>query len=310
MALYINGQLQTMMPASSISNIRYIEEDDVVQLYYDGQWRDWKSGGMAYPVGTETTFSYKGSIDSFEIPATGVWQIDLLGAGITYKSEKKGGKTTLYEQFQSGDLLYIGVGGTCSGTTGGYNGGGNGYNHSTSTYTDYGHGGAGATHVALMSGTIRDIGVVNLDKILGIAGGAGGGANNNNSGGVGGGLTGASASSPYGTQCAGTGGSQTSAGSNATGIPSAGITVTSSTLGGFGYGGSGTSSNQAIGGGGGGLYGGGFGIYDGAAGGGSGYIKNTQSITIGTVTYSPVTTQGAGSSGNGTCIFTYLGRAS
>ena len=58
------------------AGIRYDEETDTVQLFYEGEWVDWKTAGLAYPVGTQTTFSYKGSVDAFEIPATGYWALE------------------------------------------------------------------------------------------------------------------------------------------------------------------------------------------------------------------------------------------
>lgn len=50
MALYINGQLQTMS-----SKIRYNESTDMVQIYYQGQWHDWQAGGANIPDGKTVT---------------------------------------------------------------------------------------------------------------------------------------------------------------------------------------------------------------------------------------------------------------
>lgn len=50
MALYINGQLQTMS-----SKIRYNESTDMVQIYYQGQWHDWQAGGANIPDGSTVT---------------------------------------------------------------------------------------------------------------------------------------------------------------------------------------------------------------------------------------------------------------
>lgn len=301
MALYINGQLQTMMPASSISNIRYVEADDVVQLYYDGQWRDWKSGGMAYPVGTEFTFDFTGTIQNFVIPATGNWQLEVWGAGGGYGNDNyeggsssplggKGGYAKGTAYFDIEDEIFIVVGGRgknyseTATSSHSYNGGGIG-------------GGGGATHIGLTETLLKNT----LENNLLIVGGGGGGGSVTNSWGArsggnagdGGGLTGGNAPSTSGEYASsgGRGGSQSVGGSGAN-------------SGSYGQGGN-SYSNYTCGGGG-GYYGGGSG-YMGAnnneagGGGGSSFMS---SILSNTQTISGDRTAGT----NGLAKIKYLGR--
>lgn len=323
MALYINGQLQTMMPASSISNIRYVEEDDMVQLYYNGQWRDWKSGGMAYPVGTVTTFEYTGQVEEFTIPATGLWKLEVWGGqgGLG----NKGGHSLGYKLFESGDTIYIAVGGqgliktgtdvTTTGgiAAGGWNGGGNGSRREyTAGSTGNTGGGGGATHIATQ---LIDDGQLkyysqNTDYILIVAGGSGGGQYQGSEfgnqqysgyGGAGGGLTGTNGDSKSGgivDPSFGYGGSQSSGGLGTYGFN-----------GSFGQGGAIGEGVYRTAGGGGGYYGGGAGGYNGCygcGGGGSGYIGGVPAITVGSTTYSPSTENNIRSN-NGLAQMTYLG---
>ena len=295
MALYINGQLQTMMPASSISNIRYVEANDVVQLYYDGQWRDWKSGGMAYPVGTEIVFDYTGAVEEFIIPATGNWKLECWGAqggggggesptGIT---GGKGGYSKAVGYFDIDTALYIAVGQYGgdetkwdSGTR--WNGGGRCYGWTSSSQgRDYASCGGGATHIATENrGQLKEYSQ-NTGDILIVAGGGGGGEHRWGGtsfdylayGGVGGGgnTAGGNGQTAQSGATAGTGGTLSSGG---TGYYS----------GSFGQGAPATSSNAYYSGGGGGFYGGGAGgnaSYVGTGGGGSGYIKSTLTDTVG-----------------------------
>lgn len=148
--------------------------------------------------------------------------------------------------------LYIYVGGngrsSCSGTGGGYNGGGNAGRSGTSG------AGGGATHVALVPGLLSTL-ESQKQNILIVAAGAGGGGNSYGSkiGRNGGGLTGQG-----GDGCAG--GSQTAGGSGGA-------------AGSFGRGGHRSGGNNDGGGGGAGFYGGGASNGDGGGAGGSSYIK-------------------------------------
>lgn len=290
--------------------IKYDEENDVIQLYYDGQWRDWKTGGMAYPVGTEVEFIFKGIVEEFVIPATGNWKVECWGAqgGAGYRNYNggsatyaggKGGYAVGTKRFEVDETLYICVGGAGTSSGGaGYNGGGTGANCG---------GGGGATHVAV---TTKDL-LKNTQSqnvlIVGAGGGGAGGVDNwlsvTPTPGNGGGYTGGSGNSMSWSNYKGSftangggGGTQSTAGSGGSGSYGSGGS------GGYGYGGSASGRGGA---GGAGFYGGGAGgkgsdNADAAGGGGgSSYIKTTLSDT---------NTLAGQREGNGYAKFTYMGR--
>ena len=189
-----------------------------------------------------------------------------------------------YKITGASQTLYICVGGqgmTASPYTGGYNGGGTGGGKSGTDSA----GGGGATHIATMTGTLRQIGEANKSKVLIVGGGAGGNGCTNWIGGQGGGGNTAPAT-------VGTGGTSYTPGGNP-GTTSGAGSMTSITgyaeAPGFGYGGSGDTVNYGCGGGGGGYYGGTNGNNQSgggsSGGGGSGFCGNgcTQvSATAGT----------------------------
>lgn len=285
MAMYVNGRLQTMMPANSISNIRYVEADDMVQLYYDGQWRDWKSGGMVYPVGTEIIFDYTGQVVDFVIPATGNWKLEVWGAagGNAGSGPGKGGYSKGIATLQNGDEISVAVGG--QGITGsafqfydgGFNGGG--YARCHSNWENTVGSGGGATHIAMGNrGELKEYELHTTDLLI-VAGGGGGGEHMNNAGvqnvkggdGAGGNYSGLAGGNTSAT--GGGGGTQNAGGSGVV----AGV---------FGCGGNADNTSYesyyVYSGGGGGYYGGGAGggyYYGAGGGGGSGYIKSTLTDT-------------------------------
>jgi hypothetical protein len=306
--------------------IRYVEEDDMVQLYYNGTWRDWKSGGMAYPVGTATNFSYMEEVQSFEIPATGSWKLEVWGAkggngydqvDVATRNTVAGGNGGYAKgvcNLTSGDIIYIVTGGAgmsyATASSGGYNGGGaNNISSPGSGQGGRGGAGGGATHIAINNGDLLKN--TSIDDLLIVAGGGGGGGKSDDwspytvgAGGSGGGLTGGTGGSTYnassGNGQGGTGGSQSAGG-------------TGSQNGSYGQGGnlvtgfnSGGGKGDSAGAGGGGYYGGGAGyrlvysnqINGGSGGGGSSYIKNTLTDTV--------TTAGL-CDGAGHATITYLG---
>lgn len=227
-------------------------------------------------------YMYKSStIQTFTVPVTGKYKIEVWGAqggSNAYLGPFPGGYggySVGVVQLTKGDNLYIVVGGagldspgTTSGASnvGGYNGGGTGW-----------ASGGGATHVALVTGTLSEIGyanfVTNNNGII-VAGGGGGSAIGR--GGDGGGAIANNGINPSGYDVAGHGGTQTEAG------------VGNGGSGSFGVGGNG--ANAASSGAGGGLYGGSGGRDPGpwsaigAGAGGSGYIasstlKSTSKVT-------------------------------
>lgn len=245
-------------------------------------------------IGEMKVFSYTGGMQSFTIPEDGLYKLTVSGATGAAGTESSGGKGGFsygYKSFTKGTVIYICVGGQSS-----YNGGGS---RGTWGYQQGGVGG-GASHMALVSGTIESIGKSTFDsKGLIVAGGGGGGSGEGGSvtGGIGGGTSGGSpgASNNYGSS--GGGGTQTSGGSSG-GRSSAGY---------FGHGGNNNTSDVS-GGGGGGYYGGGGGSLCG--GGGSGWIQGVPSIKFNGITYSSTTTAGAGTLSNGEATITFIARPS
>lgn len=235
-------------------------------------------------IGESQRFNYSGTIQTFVVPKNGLYQLETFGAQGGSKESYVGGKGGFsqgYAMLKKGDTLYVCVGGYS--VYGGYNGGGIG-----KPYASYwGCGGGGATHIANMTGVLKD---VSKDALLIVAGGGGGCCIRAN-GASGGGLTG----SGFSGDGAG-GGSQTAGGRK-------GVWGTAGT---YGQGGTSDGTFNDIGGGGGGLYGGGGGYAGGA--GGSGYIDGVPSVTYKGTTYSPSTENGK-NTGNGYAIITFLASA-
>lgn len=212
---------------------------------------------------------YSGEAKQLNLPK-GVYKLECWGAqGGTYSSYQGGYGGYSYGTLTLKDdtLLYLYVGGQPATNTsnrvvvtGGFNGGGNGYNRDySSTYT-YGQGGGGSSDIRISTD--------NLYARVIVAGGGGGSASvNANTTKYGGGTSGGSPTSGYGA-------SQTGAG----------------TSGSFGQGGStiasGYNYKYGSGGGGGGWYGGGACAsysdhtnYRGYNGGGSGYVYTSDTAS-------------------------------
>lgn len=228
-------------------------------------------------VGEIQHFAYTGTVQKFVVPISGIYRLTVVGGDQNGNRGGKGGTSVGYILLKKGTIVYVCVGG--NGNTR-YNGGGSGY-----------AGAGGATHMALMTGTLAAIGARNLDKILIVAGGGGGryyDSNCNTGGGGGGGITGGTGETDYGYGdfYGGSGGSQT-----------------------YGYAfGQGQSCGTDAGAGGGGLYGGYAGQTGCGGGGGSGYIGGVPEFTYKGTTYSPVTISGSGNSGaaNGEAAITLI----
>jgi len=213
-------------------------------------------------------FDYTGDYQTFTVPVTGTYKIDLWGAGMN----GLGGYTSGTIELEKEEKLYVYIGGTSSNpSTGGYNGGGKSGRYENVS----GNSGAGATDIRLVSGTWNNATSLR-SRIMVAAGGCGGIAGTGGTGiGHAGGLIGYSTvpASPYQTSKGGNG-SQTAGGTSGVAIGSGTATSYRGTSGGFGYagnGGRGVYSGYA-GGGGGGYYGGsgGVGGYQGGWGGGGG----------------------------------------
>ena len=283
-----------------------------------------KCGMASCPNGTKS-FSYTGDIQSFKVPCTGTYKLEVWGAqgGDATCGERPGGKggySTGTINASKNDRLYIVVGGqggmanTQNPTVeGGYNGGAKATtaDGSGSQGECFGSGG-GATHIALETGLLSTF-ESNQSSLLIVAGGGGGSGYYYayspyicyGSGGAGGGLTALDAYDYVKNKCVispsigGYGASQTT------------DTRNSNTLakGTFGAGGVYSSNATGVTGGGGGYYGG-----DSAqnlgAGGGSGYIggvTNGQSIDgdSSMPTHDGTSTM-TGNTGNGYAKITYI----
>lgn len=257
--------------------------------------------GQIVNVGDHIDVSYSGSIQQYEIPFNGLYQLEVWGGegGYTYKNNKtvyggKGGKSSGYKKLNKGQIIYIVVGGgggnswndpNLTPIYGGYNGGGHGY----SGYSFDGGGGGGATHIAPISGLLSNENV--WESVYIVAGGGGGGAYQNElspNGSAGGGLT---TSTVYKL--------------NRTDVYALGATQTSGYA--RGQGANHPGNGSGFGGGGGGYYGGNGNSNNTSGTGGSGYIGGVPEVTIKGVTYTPSTTNG-GNSGNGKATITYVAK--
>ena len=262
--------------------------------------------GKVGKINYTTNFSYTGECTTYIAKSDGYYNLEVWGAqGGNYNTTYVGGLGGYSKgivHLTKGTTLYVCVGGQPQTVTtasvavsGGFNGGGNGFNRAYSgTYT-YGQAGGGATDIR--------IGQNSLYARVIVAGG-GSGSNNRISGYAGGGLSGVTGQSGYA-------GTQTSAGSG----------------GSFGQGGSASTSGNnykyGASGGGGGFYGGGAGTsysdstnYDKYSGGGSGYVYTSSTASsypsgclLNSNYYlaSASTTQGT-NTGHGKATITYLGK--
>ena len=200
----------------------------------------------AYSVGKYWDYNYTGGIQSFTVPCSGTYQLQVYGAQGSdeiydlHGYGGYGGYAVGNVSLSSGATLYVVVGGYTGTTAGGYNGGG----ASKHSYASGGSGG-GATHIGTRYGTLAQYG--NTSGLYIVAGGGGGGSEYGsvaNNGGSGGGTNGGNGGSSGTAGAGGTGGTQTSGYSFGQGGPSCG----------------------------GGLYGGNASSGNGGGAGGSGYI--------------------------------------
>ena len=252
-------------------------------------------------------FSYKGSTESFMVPADGTYTLECWGAG-----HSKGGKSLGDYQAPKKQILYICVGGKgrvgdrVNKGTGGYNGGGDG---GTAVVNDKGQplkrgdGGSGATHICLKDGVLKELkDAYDQNLLLMVAGGQGGAQYPEGSGLFGGGAEGGKPVNKGGqvfkaaTQSNGYAFGQGQTGRNGT---------------------KGTQNGgEGNGGGGGGLYGGYAPIDTGngtncPGGGGSGYVNNRLLVKCETIAgdrsfLSPSGVSETGHAGDGAALITWL----
>lgn len=239
----------------------------------------------------EYTFNYTGEEQTFKVPKTGIYKLEVWGAqGGSYNETYHGG----YGAYSTGTIsldknqtLYVYIGGSPNNsvninesTEGGYNGGGAG----AARVDCVNNAGGGATHIALTSGLLSEL-EDKKNKIIIVAGGGGGnGYYNTTRNGIGGSAGGTEGASGYysdnnNCESYGNGGTQNAPGTyyvqpghyynSSINIPTAG----------FGYG---SAGDAAVGGsgGGGGYYGGRGTSCLGGGGGGSGYIGSLNDASM------------------------------
>lgn len=236
------------------------------------------------------TFSFTGDIQTFTIPHNGVYKLECYGAGNTNNvydgaGTAYGGYASGYKVLKKGTVLYICVGGSS-----GYNGGGSGtgYHNPEWAYVSANNG-SGATHIALVTGSLASIGETEFctnEKGFLIAGGAGGCA---------------TYAIANGTTAARRGGNGGTGGNNNR----------------FGYGNNASTAEHHHGGGGGAGYRGGYAsdssgsqVPSGGGSGGTNWVGNVPSFTYKGNTYSPTSTAGGGSGGNGQAKITLVYKGS
>ena len=221
---------------------------------------------------SKNEYSYTGYEEIFTAYKTGTYKLEVWGAqggGTTTYQGGTGAYSTGIAYLESGNKLYINVGG--SGTintstsssfsylTGGYNGGGNStVGGDPNNYAAGGGSGGGATHIAKVSCLLSTL-ENNKDDIIIVAAGGGGADTNSYD----------SSLSHSGTNGSGISSSTTAGQKNS-------CTIATQTTGySFGQGGNYTSKTHGAGGGGSGFYGGGGGGMNGPGCGGSSYIGNS-----------------------------------
>ena len=142
--------------------------------------------------GQKWYYDYTGSEETFNAPCAGAYKVEVWGAqggGEDYVDTSTnasargaggyGGYATGNIELTANETLYINVGGMGSTTSkdanqtaiGGYNGGGNGFNCTSSGY--FAGSGGGATHIATATGLLASL-ENNKESIIIVAGGGGG----------------------------------------------------------------------------------------------------------------------------------------
>lgn len=242
------------------------------------------------------SFSYTGKPQRFKVPS-GVTQVTIIadgaggGSGTGYYAPGgHGGHVHAIVPVQSGETLYVYVGGVTNGSKGGFDGGGNAENWG---YCGGGFGGGGASDV-------REGGQTLANRIV-VAGGGGGGGGDlcgsgQGQGGPGGALTGGPGQNAGATGGGdgGTGGTQTHGGLGGIGGSGNSGNGQRGKPGRLGFGGAGGKTVcdgrcPSGGAGGGGYYGGGGGggggYYAGSGGGGGGGSSYVEPSAIGSRMY-------------------------
>jgi len=122
--------------------------------------------------------NYTGTVDAISITKTGLYKLDVYGAGGAGLAGTgggcKGGHSVGYTLLQKGTTIYACIGGAGvvadkKTAQGGYNGGGLGcpwlFNNGAAA-TGSAYSGGGASHIAVISGTLVQIGASRKNQIL------------------------------------------------------------------------------------------------------------------------------------------------
>lgn len=291
LGVYINNELSDKMPLKGEALFQKAVCDDTsTKVTWDNdKWgllisnlnQKIKCNLYFYSGETVFDFDYTGGEQTFAVPFSGTYKLETWGAQGGNSSIEKyhggyGGYSYGTVYLKNGNDIFINVGGQGNSAClkliclGGYNGGGNSGAYMLNEY-NWDAGGGGATHIALINGTLKNM-QNNINNIIMVSGGGGGATNRTSDGiigGSGGGIIGGK-SVDNDTSCSyiGNGGSQINGG---VAYDCRGI-YTNAINGSFGQGGTYLSDaeNYNSSGGGGGYYGGSF-----VGGGGSGYIGNS-----------------------------------
>ena len=131
--------------------------------------------------GDVLTLDYTGGVQVFTAPQKGIYKLEVWGAQGGGDYGGKGGYSYGHALLEKGARVYVccGQAGAAYSTATTYNGGGGStakYLELTEHYkpTATGASGGGATHMAMMDGTLAAIGENNLSQVLVVAGGGGG----------------------------------------------------------------------------------------------------------------------------------------
>jgi hypothetical protein len=296
------------------------KEDGKTEVTLYAQWR--VQGSISY------AYNYKGTVQTWIVPESGVYKIEVWGAG----GDGTPGKGTNQGEgwsgggggyiggniaLEKGKTLYIYVGGRGNPSVGarggvqagGWNGGGS---SGGQTLGANGGGGHGATDVRTVNGNwdAQD----SLESRIIVAGGGGGGAGgmvytgHSGNGGIGIAEGGDGLSNPNNGGVFGTsGGGGTTPNSGGQPIPGDILNLTAGSL---GKGGNGGQNGRGGGGGGGGYYGGSGGTdvgsqLPGGGGGGSSWAKTTDSDLKFTEVTSPAVIGGGTHDGHGKVLITF-----
>ena len=143
-----------------------LKYDDYVMNYIDGKLSDPKKGGSCQEIGDfNKEFQYTGTYDSFEIPVTGYYKIELWGAsGSSNEIGGKGAYTSGIINLDMGTVLYFYVGQGATNNVATFYGGGSCGSYCTA--------GGGATDVRLAKGSWNSSDSL-ASRIMVAAGGAG-----------------------------------------------------------------------------------------------------------------------------------------